>query len=182
MRNTWDFRRKDGWILGCSLEHYRCQRVSPKDTKAVQISETHEYRNHYLTQPTLTLEDCVLHILQTLTCALEDAPSQMCEEKLRAISTLQELFGQWTKNDPTYPRQNRDSREPPKNPPKKEKQNKNTNSEYTTNSAAAPPRTSSKGESHADSPSLISKGGHHTAARHHRHYHRLIHRPPHSSK
>ena len=98
--------------------------MAPKDTKAVHISDTHEYRHHYLTQPTLTSEDCVLHGLQTLTCALEDAPSQMCEEQLRAIITLQELFGKWTKNVPTYPRQNKAPRAPPKNPPKKEKQNK----------------------------------------------------------
>ena len=54
MRNTWDFRGKYGWILGCFLEHYRCQRVAPKGTKAVQIFDTLEYRHHYLTQPTLT--------------------------------------------------------------------------------------------------------------------------------
>ena len=60
MHNTWDFRGKDGWSLCCSLEHYRCQRVAPEDTKAVQISDTLKYRHHYLTQPTLTPEDDVL--------------------------------------------------------------------------------------------------------------------------
>ena len=78
--------------------------MAPKDTKAVQITDTIEYMHHYLTQPTLTPEDRVLHGLQTLKCALEDTPSQMCEEQLRAISNFQELFGQWTKNVPTYPR------------------------------------------------------------------------------
>ena len=68
-----------------------------------------------------TPEDCVLHGLQTRTCALEDAPSEICEEQLRAISTLQEIFGQWTKNVPTYPRQNKAPRTLPRNPPKKEK-------------------------------------------------------------
>ena len=121
VRNTWDFRGKYGWSLVCFLEHYRCQRVAPKDTKAVQISDTHEYRHHYLTQPTLTPEDCVLHGLQTLTCALEDAPSQMCKEQLRAISTLQDLFDQWNRKFPTYPRQNKAPRAPPKKPPKKGK-------------------------------------------------------------
>ena len=74
--------------------------MAHKDTKAAQISDALEYRHHYLTQPTLTPEDCVLHRLQTLTYALEDA-----RKKLRAISTLQELFGKWTKNVPTYPQQ-----------------------------------------------------------------------------
>ena len=94
MRNTWDLRGKDGWNLGCSLEHYQCQCVAPKDTKAVQISDTLEYRHHYLTQPTLTPEDPVFRGLQALTCALEDAPSQMRKEQLRAISILQELIAQ----------------------------------------------------------------------------------------
>ena len=129
MRNTWDFRGKDGWSLRCSLEHYRCQRVAPKDAKTVQISNTHKYWHHYLTQPTLTPEDCVLHGLQTLTCALEDAPSQMCEETILAISTLQELFGKWTKHFPTYPIQNKAPRSPPKTPPKKEKEKKKKNRE-----------------------------------------------------
>ena len=103
VRNSWDIRWKDGWSLGCPLEHYRRQRVAPKDTKAVQVSDTLEYCHHYLTQPTLTPEDRVLHVLQTLTCAIEEAPIQMCDEQLRKISALHNIFGQWTKNVPTYP-------------------------------------------------------------------------------
>ena len=124
MRNTWDFRGKDGWSLGCSLEHYRCQRVAPKDSKAVHISDTHEYRHHYLTQPNLSPEDHILNGLQTLTCALEDAPSQICEENIRAISTLQELFGKWTKNVPIYPRKKKLPGHHQKSHLGKEKQNK----------------------------------------------------------
>ena len=48
----------------------------------------------------------------------------MCDEQLRAISTLQDLFGQWTKNVPTYPLQKKAPMAPPKKPPKKEKENK----------------------------------------------------------
>ena len=93
VRNSWDFHVKYGWSLSFSLEHYRCQHVAPKDTKAVQVSDTLEYWHHYLTQPNLTPEDCVLHGLQTLTCALEDAPIQMCDAQLRAISALHKIFG-----------------------------------------------------------------------------------------
>ena len=94
LRNTWDFRSIYGWSLGCSPEHYRCQRVAPKDTKAVQISDTPKYWHHYLTQPTLTPEYRVLHGFQTLTCVIEDATIQMCYEQLRAISTLHKLLVQ----------------------------------------------------------------------------------------
>ena len=44
--NSWDFCVKDGWSLGCSLEHYRCQRIASKYPKAVQVSETLEYSHH----------------------------------------------------------------------------------------------------------------------------------------
>ena len=85
------------------------------------MSDTLEYRHHYLTQHTLISEDRVIHGLQTLTCALEDAPIQMCDEQLCAISALHKLFGQWTKNVPTYPRRNKAPIELPSEPTGKEK-------------------------------------------------------------
>ena len=104
VRNSWEFRRKDGWSFRCSLEYDQCQHVSQKDTNAFQVSDTLEYCHHYLTKPTLTPEDCVLHGLQTLTCALEDTPIQMCGEQICAISALHNIFGHCTKNVPTNPR------------------------------------------------------------------------------
>ena len=59
------------------------------------MSDTLEYLQHYLTQPTRTPKNFVLHVLQTLACALEDAPIQMCDEQLRAISALHKIFGHW---------------------------------------------------------------------------------------
>ena len=85
------------------MEHYRCQRVSPKDTKAVQVSETLEYRHHYLTQLTLTPEYCVLHGLKTCTCAHEDASTKMCDSQLRDISSYRDVFGRWAITVPGTP-------------------------------------------------------------------------------
>ena len=121
--NSWGFRGKDGWSLCCSLEHYRCQRVAPKDTKDVQLSNTLEYRHHYLTQPTLTPEDHALHGLHTLTCALKDAPIQMCDGKLSTISALHKLFGHWTKMCPHTPEETKLPLNRPVNQPGKYKQN-----------------------------------------------------------
>ena len=109
MRNLWDFRRKYGWSLGCSLEQYRCQCVAPKDTKAVQVSVTLDYRQHYLTQPTLTPEDSVLHGLQMITCALEDATTEMCDTQLPSMSALCDIFGRWAATVPGPPYRNRAS-------------------------------------------------------------------------
>ena len=135
VRNSWDFRGKYGWILGCSLEHYCCQCVSYKYTKAVQVSETLDYLHHYLTQQTLTPEDRVLYGLQTLTCALEYAPTETCDSQLRDISALRDVFWRWdttvsgpprrhrasTKNpkpmEPTTPKQNNTTKIGPPHPP-----------------------------------------------------------------
>ena len=123
VRNIWDFHGKDEWSLGCSLEHYWWQLVAPKDTKAVKVSDTLEYWHQYLTQPTVTPEDFVLHGLQTLTCALEDAPIKMCDKQLRVISALHKIFGQWTKKVPTYYRRKNIPLNRPVNQPGKKKQN-----------------------------------------------------------
>ena len=114
VRNSWDFCGKDGWSLVFSLEYYRCQRVAPKEPKAVQVSDTLEYSHHYLTQPTLTPEDCFLHGIQTLTCALEDAPTEMCDTQLRAISALRDVFGWWATTVPGLPRRYIESTKSPK--------------------------------------------------------------------
>ena len=104
--NSWDFCRKDGWILGCSREHYHCQRVALKDTKSVQMSDTLDYRQHYLTQPTLTPEDCILHDLQTITCALKDAPTEICDAELWDICSLCDVFRRWATMVPGPPLSN----------------------------------------------------------------------------
>ena len=123
VRNSWEFRRKDGWSFRCSLEYDQCQHVSQKDTNAFQVSDTLEYCHHYLTQPTITPEDHVRHGLQTLTCALEDTPIQMCDKQLFAISAFHKIFGHWTKNVPTNPQCNKYSIELPSELTGKEKQN-----------------------------------------------------------
>ena len=112
--NSWDFFVNDGWSLSCSKEHFRCQRVASKYPKAVQVSETLEYSHHYLTQPTLTPEDCVLHGLQTLTCALEDAPTEMCDTQLRAISDLCDVFRWRATTVPGLPYRHRALKKKPK--------------------------------------------------------------------
>ena len=78
----------------------------------------------------------------------------MCEEQLRAISNLQEIFGQQTKNIPTY--RTPDKTKLPGHRKeihlKKKKKTHHPHREYTTTSAATFPHTSSKGASHAEPP------------------------------
>jgi hypothetical protein len=91
-RYTWDFRGKDGWGVGVSFWHYRCQRVVAKATKAEQISDTVEFRHQHITQPTLTSDDRVLYGMKHLTGALKDAPTVACDTQLRAIEELRSVL------------------------------------------------------------------------------------------
>ena len=47
VRNSWDFCGSEGWSVSVSLDHYCCQRVVDKYTKAVQVSDMVELRHHY---------------------------------------------------------------------------------------------------------------------------------------
>ena len=69
-RWSWDFRYKYGWSVGTLMTHYRCQRVIPKLTRYMMISDTTEFRHHYITQPLVTPEDRLLYRLQQLTADL----------------------------------------------------------------------------------------------------------------
>ena len=84
-RNSWDFRGTAGWNVGVALQHYRCNTIVSKATKAAQVSDTVEFRHHHLTLPDITPMDHIVHGVTTLTCALQDAPTIACNNKLAAI-------------------------------------------------------------------------------------------------
>ena len=73
-RNSWDFRGAAGWYVGVALQQYRCHTIVAKSTRAVQISDTVEFRHQHLTQPEVTPMDLIVHGVNTLTCTLKDAP------------------------------------------------------------------------------------------------------------
>ena len=72
------------------MESYRCDKVIPRDTLAVTISDTVEYRHDHLTLPSVTPADRILHGLHSLTGALADVPTACCDAQLKAISDLRE--------------------------------------------------------------------------------------------
>ena len=73
-RKSWDFRGAAGWYVGVAHQHYRCHTIVAKATRAVQIYDTVEFRHQHLTQPEVTPMDRIVHGVNTLTCALNDAP------------------------------------------------------------------------------------------------------------
>ena len=82
------------------MESYRCDKVIPRNTLAVTISDTVEYRHDHLTLPSVTPADCILHGLQLLTGALADVPTAHCDAQLKAISDLRNACSRWQANSP----------------------------------------------------------------------------------
>ena len=93
-RPYWDFRGKGGWNVGVPLEQYRWQLIVAKYTKEVLVSYTVGFCHHYLTQPTITHADIILHGINMLSCDLIDAPTVACDAQLGTITELRDLF-QW---------------------------------------------------------------------------------------
>ena len=95
-RKSWDFRSKEGWSVGVSFEHYRCQLVIPADTREINFSDTVEFLHHFITTPTLTPEDCILHGINTLPSAIQDRPTSTYEAHIQAITKLRDICTGWT--------------------------------------------------------------------------------------
>ena len=81
-------RSKEGWSVGVSFEHYRCQLVIPADTREINVSNTVEFLHHFITTPTLTPEDRILHGINTISNAIQDKPSSTYEAQIQAITKL----------------------------------------------------------------------------------------------
>ena len=100
-RKTWDFRAWDGFSIGSALHHYRCHTVVDTTTKAVHTSNTVEFYHYYLTQPTITPEDRIVHALHFLSCSIKDVPATMHNERLEAPTCIHDIFlPQQTQPDP----------------------------------------------------------------------------------
>ena len=95
-RNSWDFRGAAGWYVVVALQHYRCHTIVAKSTRAAQISDTVEFQRHHLTQPEVTPMDRIVHDMNKLACALQDAPHIACDNQLFAIHALHQVIQRWT--------------------------------------------------------------------------------------
>ena len=91
-RKTWDFRAWDGFSIGSALHHYRFHTVVNTTTKSVRISNTVEFYHSYLTQPTVTPEDCIFHSLHFLLCDIKYVPATLHTERLEALTRIRDIF------------------------------------------------------------------------------------------
>ena len=99
-QQSWDFRGKDGWSVGASLTHYRCQHIIPKLTRSMMISDTTEFRHHHIIQPSVTAEERGLHRLEQLTAAFQGAPYSQSGDQIHALQSLKDTLTNWAA-DPT---------------------------------------------------------------------------------
>ena len=77
------------------MTHYRCQRVIPKLTISMMISNNTEFRHRHITQPSVTPEDRVLHGLKQLAEDLIGAPYSQSGDQIRAIQYLKDTINDW---------------------------------------------------------------------------------------
>jgi hypothetical protein len=94
-RLAWAFRGREGFSIGPALEHYRCFQVVDSLTKALVISDTVEFRHDYLAAPAVSYEDRLLHAINFLSTAINEATDDTCNAQLIAIDNLREIFNKW---------------------------------------------------------------------------------------
>jgi hypothetical protein len=49
----------DSWSIGVSTEHYRCQKVYMKDTRAERVTDTLVYKHRKITNPGVSAADAI---------------------------------------------------------------------------------------------------------------------------
>ena len=79
-------RALDGWSIGVSLEHYICQRVVSKGSRAERVSNRVEFRHHRITTPMVTPEDRVIRRIGQLISVLKGDKLSATEAQMKAIS------------------------------------------------------------------------------------------------
>ena len=94
-RKSWYFQSKEGWSIGTALDHYRYEHVIPRDTKAVTISDMVDFLHQYITAPTVTPDDHILHTINTLTGAIKETPITVYDAQLKGIKALQDACHWW---------------------------------------------------------------------------------------
>ena len=77
------------------MTHYRCQRVIPKLTISLMISNTTDFSHHHITQPSVTPKDRVLHGLQKYTATLQGAPPSQSGDQICYLQYLKDILNDW---------------------------------------------------------------------------------------
>ena len=94
-KKSWNFRSKEGWSVGVSFEHYRCQLFIPGYTIEIIVSDTVEFLYQFITTQNLNLEDRILHGINTLSSTIKYRPTATYEAQIQAITKLRDICTGW---------------------------------------------------------------------------------------
>ena len=94
-RLSWDFLGKDGFYIGPAFCYYHTFSVISKDTKHQQFSDTVEFQQSDLAQPSHTSEHRIIHAMFILKFEMTDAPVIICNSYLDSITDLCSICFQW---------------------------------------------------------------------------------------
>jgi len=84
-QRSWDFRAKNGFYIGPTMDSYRCFKLVNADTKSQVISDTVEFRHSYLSVPAPTTEDKLIHGLQVVPSPVRRLPQ--ASRRLKQLPT-----------------------------------------------------------------------------------------------
>ena len=92
-RKTFDQHCTKGWVLGTSLEHYRCWKMWNKTTRATRISGTVFFKHKYITNPNVSPADAIVAATTNLTNAINGNLTQQHKDqiKLAQLRSLQNI-------------------------------------------------------------------------------------------
>ena len=81
--------------VGPAFKHYHCFTLMDAKTMATVISDTVEFLHSYLMQPSIMPEDRIVHGINMLASAINQAPVITTANQLKAIDELSQLFKKW---------------------------------------------------------------------------------------
>ena len=96
-RKTFAQHCSKGYVLGTSMEHYRCWEMWSPKTRSTRISETVFFKHKYITNPTATPTDVIIAATNRMAEALKNhKPNNMCETSVQALARLESLVNNAT--------------------------------------------------------------------------------------
>ena len=93
MRQTYAEHCRKAFVLGTSIEHYRCWKFWSIDTRSTRVSGAAFFKHKYITNPAVSPEDLVIAAAANLSRALAtNMPQQLQQSSLQALADLQDVF------------------------------------------------------------------------------------------
>ena len=98
-RLTFGAHSMDSWYIGTSTEHYRCQRVLMKETRAVRITDTIMFHHKHITNPAVSKADAITSAAATLTETIKaNMATDLKSVDMKELERLAKIFEEAAKS------------------------------------------------------------------------------------